>query len=61
MSFSLSRRAGRMTLSAEDLLQLALRCEHFHIQAVYCPLHCEDLIVDERMGDVLRATMAPAN
>ena len=58
VSFQLSRRAGRQTLSAEDLLNVALRGENFRLLAVYCPERETDLLTDQRMVDVLRATMA---
>lgn len=37
MRFTLTRRAGRMTLAAEDLLRMAVRGECFDVVAVYVP------------------------
>ncbi len=56
--FQLSKRAGRQTLSAEDLLNDALRGENFRLHAVYCREHSDDLLTDQRMIQALAATMA---
>jgi hypothetical protein len=56
--FQLSVRAGRQTLSAEDLLNDALRNQNFRLHAVYCRKYSPDLLTDKRMVDVLAATMA---
>ena len=37
IQFPLTQRAGRMTLAAEDLLQMALDREHFEVIAAYAP------------------------
>lgn len=37
IEFQLTRRAGRLTLSAEDILQKAIQQDRFRIHAVYCP------------------------
>lgn len=58
MRFSMTRRAGRETVSAEDLLNLALGREFFDQVAVYCPQHGNALLVDDEMTKVLRMTMA---
>lgn len=55
--FQLTRRAARETLSAEDLLRLARNNQHFGHVALYCPLHSDQLLVDERIEEVLQATM----
>ncbi len=55
--FQLTRRAGRETLSAEDLLNLSRANQHFGKVAVYCPLHSDQLLTDERIEEVLQATM----
>ena len=57
IQFQLSRRAGRQTLSAEDLLNMALLGQHFELCAVFCPKHSNELLQDGRMIDVLRETM----
>ncbi len=56
--FQLKRRAGRQTLSAEDLLNLALRHENFDPVAVYCARCSNQLLDGDAMKDVLRKTMA---
>lgn len=55
--FRLTRRAGRETLSAEDLLQLARRSEHFEHIGVFCPHHGDQLRCDQSIETVLSATM----
>ncbi|GAA4461398.1 YiiX/YebB-like N1pC/P60 family cysteine hydrolase [Novipirellula rosea] len=55
--FTLTKRAGRQTLSAEDLLNLAVQRKHFHPVAVYCPSHGNQLQGDEAMCEILRKTM----
>ncbi len=56
--FQLTRRAGRQTLSAEDLLNLAIAGSLFEQVAVYCPQRSSELLVADQMTDVLRQTMA---
>ena len=58
VQFSLTRRAGRETLSAEDLLNLALANEAFQTVAVYCRKYSDQLVQGEAMEEVLRKTMA---
>jgi hypothetical protein len=60
IQFQLLPRAGRQTLSAEDLLKLALRDDNFRLVAVYCQPQADQLLTDQRMMDVLRETMADA-
>ncbi|MCG8653371.1 MAG: hypothetical protein MI861_26265 [Pirellulales bacterium] len=61
MTFELSRRAGRQTLSAEDLLGLAMRRKHFDQVAIYCPKHSDQLLVEHEMSEVLRQTVVQAD
>jgi hypothetical protein len=56
--FQMTRRAGRETVSAEDLLNLAIGRQFFDQVAVYCPEHSSELLVDDEMTSVLRKTMA---
>jgi len=58
MQFPLTRRAGRETFSAEDLLNLALGGETFETVAVYCCKSSDQLLKGQAMEDVLRKTMA---
>ena len=57
MQFSLVRRAGRQTVSAEDLLGLALEGQKFQTVAVYCCEFSEELLSGDEMRKVLRKTM----
>lgn len=56
-SFQLTRRAGRQTLSAEDLLNLAIAGSLFEQVAAYCPQRSAELLVTDQMTDLLRQTM----
>ncbi|QEG43848.1 hypothetical protein [Roseimaritima ulvae] len=56
--FQLTRRAGRQTLAAEDLLNLAISQRYFDQVAVFCPLHSDQILLGNEMTDVLRKTIA---
>ncbi|MGI9473970.1 MAG: YiiX/YebB-like N1pC/P60 family cysteine hydrolase [Rubripirellula sp.] len=56
--FELTRRAGRETLSAEDLLNLALRNHLFEPVTVYCARFGDKLLQGDPMREVLCSTMA---
>ncbi|MCH2201585.1 MAG: hypothetical protein MK102_06430 [Fuerstiella sp.] len=55
--FPLTQRAGRMTLSAQDLLQMALNRRHFDIIAVYAPNYAPALTTGSAAADVLQTTL----
>jgi Permuted papain-like amidase enzyme, YaeF/YiiX, C92 family len=57
IQFRLTRRAGRETLSAEDLLRLAIAGHPFQQVAVYCPKFGDQLLLGEGMTRVLQQTM----
>ncbi|TWT54246.1 hypothetical protein Pla22_18870 [Rubripirellula amarantea] len=57
MQFELTKRAGRQTLSAEDLLSLAVAGIHFEPLAVYCPSRNETVCQSDAMTEILRNTM----
>lgn len=57
MQFPLVRRAGRETVSAEDLLELALKQQNFVTVAVFCCELSDQLLHGEKMHEVLRKTM----
>lgn len=57
MQFPLTRRAGRETLSAEDLLNLSRQRRCFESMTVYCPLHGQELLSSEHAEAVFRATI----
>ena len=61
MQFSLVRRAGRQTVSAEDLLGLALEEQKFQTVAVYCCELSEELLLGDAMRQALRKTMGLAS
>ena len=58
IEFQLTRRAGRQTLSAEDLLSLALQGNHFDLVAVYCRRCRDELLAESHASEALRQTMA---
>lgn len=58
VQFELTRRAGRWTLSAEDLLAMALERRHFEPVAVYAPQHASDVATGAAADAALRATCA---
>ena len=49
-----------MTLSAEDLLQMALNRQHFQIQAVYCPKFSPHIIANEQTNDIVSKSIGDA-
>ena len=57
IEFSLTRRAGRMTLSAEDLLQQAIDKNGFDTHAVYCPAVSTEIRQADCADEVLRDTI----
>lgn len=57
MTFPLTRRAGRMTLSAEDILCMALRGSSFKPVAVYAPGMNKSITVDNSATELLRETL----
>ena len=56
MSFELTRRAGRLTLSAEDLIGMSLAGRHFEPVAVFAPEHSPQLAADHEATTLLRRT-----
>lgn len=57
MQFELTRRAGRMTLSAEDLLQKSVAGDGFDTRAVYCPALSDSIIYGEAGNEILGKTI----
>jgi hypothetical protein len=53
----LTKRAGRMTLSAEDLLRMAVRQQHFEVVAAFAPRHRSTLATESIATDLVRATL----
>ena len=56
--FDLTRRAGRLTLSAEDLIGMAVAGQHFDPVAVFAPPDFPDLKTGAEAAEVLRQTAA---
>ena len=56
LRFELTRRAGRLTLSAEDLLQMALKQDGFHVLAAFCPLRSGEIASGAAAEDTVRVT-----
>ncbi len=56
MQFQLVRRAGRLTLAAEDLIQMALDRQGFEPLAVYAPGRTPALCVGSEVDTVVRAS-----
>lgn len=57
LSFQLTRRAGRMTLAAEDLLRMAVERNGFSSFAVYCPARSGQVCYGDSATEALRATI----
>ena len=57
ISFGLTRRAGRVTLAAEDLLQKAVNKEGMVTHAVYCPAKSEKVLFGDDADEALRNTI----
>jgi hypothetical protein len=53
----LTKRAGRMTLSAEDLLRMAVRQQHFEVVAAFSPRHRATLATESTATDLVRTTL----
>ena len=57
MEFPLTRRAGRLTLAAEDLLRLSLARSGFETLAVYSPGHADQLLCGRDADRILAASL----
>ncbi len=56
-NFKLNRRAGRLTLSAEDLLKMASDEHLFHVEAVYCPTQAKEVLSGDPAVNLLKKTV----
>ncbi len=56
VEFQLTRRAGRLTLSAEDLIGMALNRSHFEPLAVFAPAHKPQLVTGQEAEALLEQT-----
>ena len=57
MQFPLTRRAGRLTIAAEDFLQMALKRTNFEPVAVYAPSREPRLVSGSEFDTTLKATL----
>ncbi len=57
MQFPLTRRAGRLTLAAEDLLRLSLTQSGFEPLAVYSPHHADQLLHGHEAARILAESL----
>ena len=57
IAFELTRRAGRMTLSAEDLLKMAIDQNGFTVHAVYCPAKSDVVNYSDGAVSILAGTI----
>lgn len=55
--FELTQRAGRWTLSSQDLLQMALDRRHFQVVAVYTAAYRKRLVLGDQARQALAATL----
>lgn len=58
LQFQLTRRAGRLTLSAEDLMRKALAEDGFDVSCVYCPTVLPTICVGSDAVKVVQSTLA---
>jgi hypothetical protein len=56
LRFPLTRRAGRLTLAAEDIIRLALDGQGLEPVAAYAPAFAPCVVVGDQAADALRAT-----
>jgi len=57
VGFELTRRAGRLTLSAEDLVEMSLAGRHFEPLAVFSPTHAPQLAAGRQARALLEQTV----
>ncbi len=57
MTFELTRRAGRMTLSAEDILKKSVAGDGFETYAVFCPAISDAIAWGDAGDEILRNTI----
>lgn len=57
IEMQLTRRAGRETLSAEDLLRMAVNRQHFEVVAVFCRQCSNQVMTDTQATEALQQTM----
>ena len=60
IAFQLSSRVGRMTLAAEDLIEMALERQHFEPLGIYSPPHGDNLLTGADGEAAIRATHVPS-
>lgn len=55
LRFQLTKRAGRMTLSAMDLIYMALEQKHFELIATFIPTKCPELLFGPDAAEVVES------
>ncbi|MEZ6058954.1 MAG: YiiX/YebB-like N1pC/P60 family cysteine hydrolase [Planctomycetaceae bacterium] len=61
LNFELTRRAGRLTLSAEDLLKMALNRNGFQVVVSFCPLKSSEIASGGTAEQTVRETIGRKN
>ena len=61
MAFPLVRRAGRLTLSAEDLLLMAVRQQGFQVMGAFAPEHATEYQSGKNAVRVLLETLGQSS
>ena len=57
MAFQLTSRAGRLILSAEDIIRMSLKNDWFDPIAVYCSGHSSQIVVGDPAKDAIEGTL----
>ena len=57
MAFQLTSRAGRLNLSAEDIIRMSLKNDWFDPIAVYCSGHSSQIVVGDPAKDAIEGTL----
>ena len=56
-SFELKKRAGRLTLAAEDIMRMALAGNAFRVEACFSPAHSNDFLRGVAAADLISNTI----
>ena len=57
MAFQLTSRAGRLNLSAEDIIRMSLKNDWFDPIAVYCSGQSSQIVVGDPAKDAIEGTL----
>lgn len=58
MKFQLTKRVGRLTLAAEDLIRMSLSGSAFDVVALFSPEHSDQLLLGDAAKEVLGTTVS---